>query len=192
MLISVTVITLDESGRAHSFTSGLKSVANDIFSPVRNGVNDRARARSGTSSPGPSTTARSRRRTRSCSAELGVLQQQAEARARAGAAPTAAPAAARPPAPALPGPIPTVMAQTIAVNPSNFAATITIDKGRSAGRRPWATRSWAPAGWSARSSRPTTTQSTVRLITDGQSHVGVTFGDPADRPRSSARGPATR
>ena len=40
VLISVTVITLDESGRTHSLTSGIKSVATDVFSPLRSGVND--------------------------------------------------------------------------------------------------------------------------------------------------------
>ena len=38
VLISVTVISLDESGRTHGITSGIKSVATDVFSPLRSGV----------------------------------------------------------------------------------------------------------------------------------------------------------
>jgi len=39
VLISITIITLDERAGTHHITSGLKSFANDVFSPVRSGVN---------------------------------------------------------------------------------------------------------------------------------------------------------
>jgi hypothetical protein len=40
VLLSVTIITLDASGKGHSLTSGIKSVATDVFSPFRSGFND--------------------------------------------------------------------------------------------------------------------------------------------------------
>jgi rod shape-determining protein MreC len=39
VLISITIITFDERAGTHHITSGLKSFANDVFSPVRSGVN---------------------------------------------------------------------------------------------------------------------------------------------------------
>ena len=39
VLLSVTVITLDETGRASVLTSGLKSIASDVYSPLRAAVN---------------------------------------------------------------------------------------------------------------------------------------------------------
>lgn len=38
MLLSVTVITIDERAGSHHLTSGLRSVASDVFAPVRSGV----------------------------------------------------------------------------------------------------------------------------------------------------------
>ncbi|MGH9028840.1 MAG: rod shape-determining protein MreC, partial [Acidimicrobiales bacterium] len=39
VLVSVTIITLDETGRARLLTSGAKSVASDVYSPLRRAVN---------------------------------------------------------------------------------------------------------------------------------------------------------
>ena len=40
VVLSLSLISLDLNGRTHSVTSGIKSVANDIFSPLRQGVLD--------------------------------------------------------------------------------------------------------------------------------------------------------
>ncbi len=39
VLVSLTIITLDQTSRTHHLTSGIKSVADDVFSPLRDGVN---------------------------------------------------------------------------------------------------------------------------------------------------------
>ena len=40
VVLSLSLISLDLNGRTHSVTSGIKSVANDVFSPLRQGVLD--------------------------------------------------------------------------------------------------------------------------------------------------------
>ena len=40
VVLSLSLISLDLNGRTHSLTSGIKSVANDIYSPLRGGVAD--------------------------------------------------------------------------------------------------------------------------------------------------------
>ena len=71
-----------------SLTSGLKSVAADVFAPVRTGVDDILSRRSGTSSPAPSTTASVREREPEAPA-----RDRPAAASRRRTAPTGAPAA---------------------------------------------------------------------------------------------------
>ncbi len=40
VVVSLSIISLDLNGRTHSLTSGIKSVANSVFSPLRHGVVD--------------------------------------------------------------------------------------------------------------------------------------------------------
>ena len=40
VVLSLSLISLDQNGRTHSLTSGVKSVANDIYAPLRQGVLD--------------------------------------------------------------------------------------------------------------------------------------------------------
>ena len=40
VVVSLSIISLDLNGRTHSVTSGIKSVANGVFSPLRHGVVD--------------------------------------------------------------------------------------------------------------------------------------------------------
>ena len=39
-MLSLSIISLDLNGRTHSITSGVKSVANSVFSPLRDAVSD--------------------------------------------------------------------------------------------------------------------------------------------------------
>jgi len=40
VVLSLSLISLDQNGRTHSLTSGVKSVANDVYAPLRQGVLD--------------------------------------------------------------------------------------------------------------------------------------------------------
>ena len=40
VVLSLSLISLDLNGRTHSLTSGVKSVANDVYAPLRQGVQD--------------------------------------------------------------------------------------------------------------------------------------------------------
>ena len=40
VVVSLSLISLDLNGRTHSLTSGIKSVANDVYAPLRQGVVD--------------------------------------------------------------------------------------------------------------------------------------------------------
>ena len=40
VVLSLSIISLDLNGRTHSLTSGVKSVANDVYNPLRQGVVD--------------------------------------------------------------------------------------------------------------------------------------------------------
>ena len=40
LVLSLSLISLDQNSRTHSLTSGIKSVANDVYSPLRQGVLD--------------------------------------------------------------------------------------------------------------------------------------------------------
>ena len=60
---------------------------------------------------------------------------------------------------------------------SNFASTITIDKGRDDGVAPSACRWWAAGGLVGQVVEAYHHSAVVQLITDGQSRVGVVYGN---------------
>ncbi|MGH9087510.1 MAG: rod shape-determining protein MreC [Acidimicrobiales bacterium] len=175
VLISVSVITLDETGRAHSLISGSRSVASTVFSPVRSGVN-------GVLDPigrffaGAFHYGALQQENQKLQAELGKLRQdlasskfdatQEEKLQRLLAINT------------LPSvhQLPKVPAQVTAVGPSNFAATVTIDKGRGQGVSV-GDPVMAAGGLIGRVVKASHTTATVQLVTDGQSTVGVTYGN---------------
>ena len=130
-------------------------------------------APSGTSSPAPSTTGRSRRRTSGCSGRIGQLRaaqleqgfeknQLREITALQNL-------------PFLQS-LPTVTAETVDEYSSNFTATITLDKGRADGVDVGypVVGAGGLVGQVIQSFHHT---SVVQLVTDGQSKVGVTFGN---------------
>lgn len=175
MLVSISVITLDERVGTHHLTAGVKSVANDVFAPVRRGVNDlvdpiggfvagmvnyrnleqeneRLRAMIGRlrENQAEQSYAQTQLRQLSSLAHLSYL-----------------------------GNLPTVAAQVVSKDTSNFDATIQINKGRDQG-----VEVGMPVGGDGGLVGQVTETShntaTVTLVTDGQSKVGVTFGPGND------------
>jgi rod shape-determining protein MreC len=174
VLISVTVISLDESGRTHGITSGIKSVATDAFSPLRSGVdsvlrpvgdffagavhygalqreNERLRTEIGQLQMSAAETSREREQLKQLDQ---ILQSHNLSSVRT---------------------LDLVTAQTIAKGTSDFTTTIKIDKGRSQGvavTDPVV----GGGGLVGRVVQASHDTATVQLITAGQSEVGVTFG----------------
>ncbi len=184
ILISVTVISIDTSGRTHSITSGLRSVANDIFSPIRSGVNDVLEP-IGNFFAGAFHYGSVGEENHKLQAELGRLRQQAATQPFEDRQLRQVMALEHL---AFLGQIPTVMAETQAVSASNFAATIQIDKGRSEGVDVGMPVVGA-GGLVGQIVQANHSSATVRLLTDGQSKVGVTFGDPAQQATVDGQGP---
>lgn len=171
VLLSITIITIDQSSRTHAITSGLKSLASDVFNPVRNGVNDVLHP-IGSWLAGTVHYGSLEQENQKLQHTVGQLRQQEAAEAYEHQQLEQLLALDR--LPFLDG-LPTVTAQTIAVDTSNFAATITIDKGRSEGVDVGMPVVGA-GGLVGQVVQAAHSSATVRLITDGQSRVGVAFG----------------
>lgn len=177
VLLSVTVISIDQASRTHSVTSGIKSVANDVFSPLRTGVNDIlnpiGRFFSGAVHYGSVQQENER-----LQYQIGQLRQQlAEqpfARQQRRQLSQLETQSRLPPL----NQLRTVTAQTVALDPSNFAASIEIDKGRSDGVTVGMPVVGA-GGLVGQVVRASDSTATVRLVTDGQTRVGVVFGSPS-------------
>lgn len=174
VLLSITIITLDETGRAASLTSGLKSLASDVYSPLRHGVN-------GVLDPIGRFFAGAVNYS-SLEAENQKLQDQIlrlEHRQASDAAAQRQYAAlqrllATDKLPSVAS-LPTVTAEVTAQNISNFAATVNIDKGRDQGVTA-GDPVVGPGGLVGEVATVTPTGATVRLLTDGKSQIGVSFG----------------
>lgn len=174
VLISVSVITLDETGRAHSLISGTKSVASDAFSPVRSGVNAVIDP-IGRFFAGAVHYASVEQENQKLQAQIGNLRQ------KLASSPFEKNQAAQLQAlqvlrtlPAVQG-LGTVTAEVTAVGPSNFTATVSLDKGRSAGVSVGDPVVGA-GGLIGRVVEASHSTATVQLITDGKSTVGVSYG----------------
>ncbi len=174
VLVSVTVITLDETGRAAFLTSGVKSVASDVYGPLRravNGVLDPV----GRFFAGAFDYGSLERENQKLRAEIDALEHR-------GATDAAAQRQyeqlqkllAMDELPSLAS-LTEVPAEVTAQNVSNFAATVTIDKGRTEGVHvgyPVV----GPGGLVGQVVATTHSGATVRLLTDGASRIGVSFG----------------
>ncbi len=174
VLLSVTIITLDETGRAAFFTSGMKSLASDIYSPLRSGVNGVldpiGRFFAGAVDYG------------SLAQENQKLQEQILALEHQQAANAAFHrqyeelqrllATDRLPSVAS---LPVVTAEVTAQNVSDFMASVSIDKGRDQGVA-LGDPVIGPGGLVGEVVTVTHSNATVRLLTDGKSKIGVTFG----------------
>jgi rod shape-determining protein MreC len=171
VVLSLSLISLDLNGRTHSLTSGVKSVANDVYAPLRQGVLDiispignffAGAFNYGSVQAQNEQLQKTIGDLRANQAERGFEQRQLQE------------LMALQNLPFLQS-LPTVTAQTIDEYSSNFTATITLDKGRADG---------VDVGYPVVGAGGLVGQviqafhhtSVVRLITDGQSKIGATFG----------------
>ncbi len=171
VVLSLSLISLDLNGRTHSLTSGIKSVANDIYSPLRGGVVDiispignffAGAFNYGAVQAENEQLQKAIGQLRATQAEKGFQQSQLRELTQLENLPYL-------------NALPTVTAQTQDEYSSNFTATITIDKGRADG---------VDVGYPVVGAGGLVGQviqsfhhsSVVRLITDGQSKIGVVFG----------------
>ncbi len=172
VVLSLSLISLDQNGRTHSLTSGIKSVANDVYSPLRQGVLDiispigdffAGAFNYGSVQAQNERLQRTLGQLRAAQLEQGFEDNQLRN------------ITALQHLPFLQS-LPTVTAQTIDEYSSNFTATITLDKGRADG---------VDVGYPVVGAGGLVGQvilsyhhtSVVRLVTDGESKVGVTFGN---------------
>lgn len=175
VVVSLSIISLDQNSRTHSLTSGIKSVANGVFSPLRDGVVD-ILSPIGNFFAGAVHYGSVQSENAKLAATIGQLRAQAAEKAFE--ANQLRQLMALENLPFLQS-LPTVTAQTTDQYSSNFTATITIDQGRSDGvdvGMP-VVGSGGLIGQVIQAFHHT---SVVRLITDGQSKVGVTFGGAAN------------
>jgi rod shape-determining protein MreC len=179
VLASITIITLDYRGDLRSTISGLRRVAHDGFSPVQSAVGDvvhpmgsflagavHASSIEQQNAELRAANGRLRRQILSDGAEartLKALQQLENLPWAAGVTSLRS--------------IPTVAAEVVALNSSDFADTVQLDVGRRAG----VDVGMPVVGGSGLVGRVVDAWSsgcTVRLVTDPGSAVGVRFGQP--------------
>jgi rod shape-determining protein MreC len=179
VLASVTIITLDARGGFHRITSGVKSVAVDAFSPVRSGVDDITEP-IGSFLAGSVHYGAVRQQNQKLQEEVDQLRAQQASQddvdqsLRQLSALFSLPFIQN---------LQTVPAEVIDYGSSNFAATIDIDVGRNQGVRLGMPvvggGPGASGGLVGQVVQANHNSSTVRLITDGQSSVGVRYGPAA-------------
>jgi rod shape-determining protein MreC len=172
IVVSLSIISFDLNGRTHGVTSGIKSVANSIFSPLRHGVLD-ILSPIGSFFSGAVHYGSVQSENEKLAATIARLQQQKAQRSFENTQLRDLTALEN--LPFLPS-LPTVTAQTIDQFASNFTQTITLDKGRSDGvdvGMPVV----GGGGLVGQVIQSFHHSSVVQLITDGQSKVGVTFGN---------------
>jgi rod shape-determining protein MreC len=179
VLASITIITLDYRGAAHGLISGMKRVAQDAFSPVQNAVDGMVRP-AGSFLAGALHAGAIEQQNAKLRAQNGRLRRQALA--AGGAAQTLRTLEQLQQLPwgaAIPNEasIPTIAAEVVALNRSDFAATVQLNVGRDRGvdvGMPVV----GGAGLVGRVIDSWSTGCTVRLVTDASSSVGVRFGQP--------------
>ena len=171
VVLSLSIVSLDLNGRTHSVTSGVKSVANAVFSPLRHAVVD-VLSPIGDFFAGTVHYGSLQSENQKLQATIGHLrQEQAE---NAFEKNQLRQVMALQSLPFLDS-LPTVTAQTQELDTSNFTMTITIDKGRSDGVDVGMPVVGA-GGLVGQVIQAFHHTSVVRLLNDGQSKVGVTFG----------------
>ena len=171
VVLSLSIISLDLNGRTHSITSGVKSVANGVFSPLRHAVTDVLSPIgdffAGAVHYGSLQSENQKLRATIGNLRMGKAEQNFENN-------QLRQLLALQNLPFL-NALPTVTAATTQQNSSNFTMTITIDKGRSEGvdvGMPVVGHGGL-VGQVIQSFHHT---AVVRLVKDGQSKVGVVFG----------------
>ncbi|MGA2837487.1 MAG: rod shape-determining protein MreC [Acidimicrobiales bacterium] len=171
VLAAVTIITLDARGGLHVVTSGARSVASDAFAPIRSGV-DAVVEPIGSFLAGSVHYGAVREQNQKLQAEVGNLKMENAATADQAQALQQLSALLDLP---FIGNLQTVPAEVTDFGTSDFAATIDIDVGRSDGVQLGmpVVGAGGLVGQVVEVSHHT---ATVRLVTDGQSAVGVRYG----------------
>jgi rod shape-determining protein MreC len=172
VIISLSVISLDLNGPTHKITSGVKSVANSVFSPLRDSVVDLL-SPIGNFFAGALHYHSVQNENEQLQATIGRLRTQASEKGYELRELREITALEH-----LPylGSLQTVTAQAQEENSSNFSETITIGKGRADGVDVGMPVVGA-GGLVGQVIQSFHHSSVVLLITDGQSRVGVTFGN---------------
>lgn len=185
LAISVAIITLDLRGGLSHVTSGAQSVASDAFSPVRSGVDDIVRP-VGNFLAGSVHYGSVKEQNQKLQQQLNQLKAQRDQQSTAEQQlkqlhalldlPLLANLQSRP-------------AQVINYNSSDFAATIDIDKGRSdgvtVGMPVVAAQHGTAGGLVGQVIAASHHTAVVRLLTDGNSVVGATYGATTTDPTAS-------
>ena len=171
VLASVTIITLDARGGFHRITSGVRSAASDAFAPVRSGVEDVIEP-IGSFLAGSVHYGAVRQQNQKLQSEIGQLRQKQLSDQDDVQALQQLSALLNLP---FVGNVQTVPAEVTDYGTSDFAATIDISVGRDQGvqlNMPVV----ASGGLVGQVVQANHSTSIVRLITDGQSEVGVRYG----------------
>jgi rod shape-determining protein MreC len=171
VVLSLSIISLDLNNRTHSLTSGIKSVATDVYNPLRQGVVDII-SPIGNFLAGAFNYGSLQTQNEKLQATIGQLRMQQAERGYQNEQLRKLLALQNL---TFLNSLPTVMAETVQEYSSNFTATVTLDKGRSDG---------VDVGYPVVGAGGLVGQvifasahtATVRLITDGQSKVAVSFG----------------
>jgi rod shape-determining protein MreC len=171
VVVSLSIISLDQNGRTHTLTSGVKSVANSVFSPLRGAVNDLIDP-VGNFFAGAVHFGSVQSENEKLEATIGDLRAEKAEKGFENIQLRELMALKN--LPFLPA-LHTVTVQTQDQNSSNFTQTVTINKGRSDGVDVGMPVVGA-GGLVGQVIQAFHHTSVVRLITDGQSKVGVTFG----------------
>lgn len=173
VLASITIITLDYRGDTHGEISSVKSAANDAFSPIQHGV-DAVTHPIGSFLAGAFNGGELEEENNKLRAANGAMARQLLARQALTDELKSLQALEHLP---WTGTIPTVTAQVVNLNPSNFAATVELDVGTGNGIEP-GMPVVGGAGLIGQVIAVSSSTSTVRLITDADpgSQIGVTFG----------------
>jgi rod shape-determining protein MreC len=174
VLASITIITLDARGGFHRISSGLRSVSADAFSPIRSGVDDIIEP-VGSFLAGSVHYGAVRQQNQKLQQEIEQLRAQQATQADNEEQLRQLTALLHLP---FIGNLQTVPAEVTNYGTSDFAATIDISVGRANGvqlNMPVV----GAGGLVGLVVQANHHSATVRLITDGQSVVGVRYG-PAD------------
>jgi rod shape-determining protein MreC len=186
IVLSLTIISVDLNSRTHNITSGIKSVANDVYSPFRHAVVD-VLSPIGDFFAGAVHYGSVQSENQQLRQTIGRLRQE---KAEKGFDDTELRNLLALKDLTFLNSLPTVTAEAQQIDTSNFTLTVTLDKGRADGvdvGMP-VVGAGGLVGQVIQSFHHT---SVVRLITDGQSKVGVTFGTEAHTGTIDGQGPGS-
>ena len=171
LLAAVTIISLDARGGFHRITSGVKTVASDAFAPVRSGI-DGIIEPIGSFLAGSVHYGAVRQQNQKLQQEINQLRQAQASQHDIDQAMKQLSALLNL---TFVGNLQTVPAEVTNYGTSDFAATIDISVGRNNGVQLGMPVVGA-GGLVGQVVQANHSTATVRLITDGQSSVGVRFG----------------